>query len=234
MKVNKQVLVAAVALSLAPLVAGAQTRAAITSLPSGFGLGHGMVAVSLSGAYIPNALRELDGDMGLALGLGDAVNGVGFTLSADITSLENDFADSGYFNIGAHRQFRFGGGYGSVNATVSGIGAFGTAAARRVGGSLVASFVTGTAGRPYMVTAGIANDLTLARNVQGILGIGVGLNESFAVSAGVYGGSNAIGVTWFPGFLRNTVVQVSLRNLDDPVRRGIGVDIGYAFNLFGN
>ena len=234
MAINKKALMAAAALSIAPLVSEAQTRAAIASLPTGFGMSGGNFAVSLSGLYTPNGPRRLDGDLGLAVGFGDPVNAVGVTLSADITSLENDFADSGFFNVGAHRQFRFSGGYGSVNATISGIGAYGTAAARQVGGSLVASLVTGTASRPYMVTAGLANDMRLTGDLQGILGFGMGLNENWAVSAGVYGDNSAIGVTYFPPFLRNGVVQVSLRNLNDPVRRGIGVSIGYGFNLFGN
>lgn len=227
-------LIAAAVIAGIPLMAEAQTRAAIASLPSGFGMGSGTFAVSLSGLYTPNGPRQLDGDLGLAMGFGDPVNAVGVTLSADITSLENDFADSGYFNIGAHRQFRFGGGYGSVNATITGIGAFGTAAARQVGGSLVGSFVTGTQGRPFMITAGIANDMNPAQDIQGIFGVGVGLNSQWAASAGVYGDNTAIGVTYFPTFLRNSVVQVSLRNLDDPVRRGLGVSIGYGFNLFRN
>lgn len=234
MTVSKKAFLAVAALAMTPLVAQAQTRAAITSLPTGFGMSHGQMAVSLSGMYTPNAARQLDGDMGIALGFGDPVGMLGFTVSADITSLENDFADSGYFNVGVHRQFEFDGGYGSVNATVSGIGAFGTASARRIGGSLVGSIVTGTSGQPYMITAGIANDLTLTRRVQGILGVGVGLNEQWAVSAGVYGRNNAIGVTYFPPFVPNAAVQVSLRNIDDTARRGIGIDIGYAFNLFGN
>jgi len=221
-------------LAITPLAAIAQARASITSLPSGFGLSQGVLGISLSGLYTPNGPRDIDGDMGLALGFGDPINAIGFEVSADITSLENDFADSGYFNLSAHRQFRFNNGYGSVNTTISGTGAFGTAAAREVGGSLVGTFVTGTQARPYMVTLGIANDLTLAQDVQGILGVGVGLNEVWAVSAGIYGDNNAIGVTYFPPFLPNAVVQVSLRNLDDRARRGIGFDIGYAFNLFGN
>lgn len=225
----------AIALVIAPAVAEAQTRAAITSLPSGFGLANGVLGVSLSGLYGPyHPPIDLDGDLGFALGFGDAVNALGFTVSADITSLQSDFADSGYFNVAAHRMFRFNGGYGSVNATVSGIGAFGTASARNVGGSLVASIVTGSQARPYMITFGVANDLTIAQDVQGILGIGVGINRDWAVSAGVYGDNNAIGVTYFPPALPHAVIQLSLRNLGDSARRGIGFDIGYAFNLFGN
>jgi len=220
--------------SVLPLAATAQTRAAITALPSGFSLSHGVGTVSLSGIYTPDGRRKIDGDMGLALGFGDPVNAVGFAISADITSLENDFADSGYLNLSLHRQFRMSRGYGSVNATVSGIGAYGTASGRDVGGSLVASFVTGTAARPYMITLGIANDLTFAQDIDGIFGLGVGLSNNWAISAGVYGDNNALGVTYFPPFLPNAVVQVSLRNLDDRATRGIGVDIGYAFNLFGN
>lgn len=225
----------AVALALIPAASLAQARAAITSLPSGFNLAHGMAAVSISGLYGPrHNVGRLDGDMGLAVGFGDPVDAIGFAISADITSLEDDFADSGYFNLSAHRRFQFGSGYGSVNATISGIGAYGTASARQVGGSLVASWVTGSASRPYMITAGIANDLTIAQDVQGILGVGMGLNDQWAVSAGIYGDNNSIGVTYFPSFLPGSVMQFSLRNLDDSARRGIGVDFGYAFNLFGN
>ena len=226
--------IGAVAISVLPFAAEAQTRAAITSLPSGFGMSGGNFSVSLSGLYTPNGPRELDGDMALAFGFGDPVSALGVTISADITSLNSSFADSGYFNIGAHRQFRFDGGYGSLNATISGIGAFGTAVARPIGGSVVASVVTGTAGRPYMITAGIANDLTLTGEVQGILGLGVGLSENWAASVGIYGNNNALGLTYFPPSMRNAVVQVSLRNLNDPVRRGVGVSVGYSFNLLGN
>lgn len=225
----------AIALLIVPTMSVAQTRAAIASLPSGFNLSHGMGAVSISGLYGPtHGTGRLDGDMGIAVGFGDPVDAIGFTISADITSLESSFADSGYFNLSAHRRFQFGGGYGSVNATVSGIGAYGSASARQVGGSLVGSWVSGSERTPYMITAGITNDLTLTQDVQGILGIGVGLSDQWAVSAGVYGDNNSIGVTYFPPFLPSSVVQVSLRNLDDSTRRGIGIDFGYAFNLFGN
>lgn len=158
---NRALLIAAV-LAFVPLAAQAQVRAAISSLPSGFGLSGGVFGVSLSGLYGPHHPPiDVDGDIGLAIGLGDPVNAVGFTGSLDITSLDNDFADSGYFNLSVHRQFRFSNGYGSVNATISGLGAFGTASARPVGGSLVGTFVTGTPSRPYMITVGVANDLTL-------------------------------------------------------------------------
>lgn len=233
--INNRAILIAAALVLAPLQAGAQTRAAISSLPSGFGLSGGVFGVSVSGLYGPyHPPIDLDGDIGLALGFGDPVHAVGFAISADITSLQDDFADSGYFNLSVHRQFRMTNGYGSVNATVSGIGAFGTASGRQVGGSLVGSFVTGTASRPYMITVGIANDLNLAQDVQGILGVGMGINDQWAVSAGIYGDNNAIGVTYFPPWMPNAVIDVALRNVNDPARRGIGFNIGYAFTLFGN
>ena len=224
----------AIALCLVPTIAGAQARAAITSLPSGFNLPHGMGAISISGLYGPRHVGRFDGDMGMALGFGDPVDGIGFAVSADITSLENDFADSGYFNVSAHRRFSGNGGYGSVNATISGLGAFGSASARQVGGSVVVSWVSGTAGLPYMITAGIANDITLTQEVQGILGFGLGLSDQWAVSAGINGNNNSLSVTYFPSFLSNSAVQVSLRNLGDSTRRGIGIDVGYAFNLFGD
>ncbi|MCW1931829.1 hypothetical protein [Pararhodobacter zhoushanensis] len=225
----------AIALVIAPGFAQAQTRAAITSLPSGFGMANGILGVSLSGLYGPyHPPIDVDGDIGIALGFGDAVNAIGFGISADITSLDDDFGDSGYFNLSAHRQFRMTNGYGSVNATVSGVGAYGTASGREIGGSLVASFITGSETRPYMISVGVANDLNMAQDVQGILGLGVGINEEWAVSAGVYGDNNSIGVSYFPAFMPNAVVQLSLRNLDDSDRRGIGFDFGYAFNLFGN
>lgn len=233
--IKHKALLAATALVLLPLAAGAQTRASISSLPSGFGASGGVFGVSLSGLWGPtHPPHDLDGDIGLSLGFGDPINGLGFEVSADITSLHNDFADSGYFNLSAHRQFRFQGGYGSVNATVSGIGSFGTASARDVGGSLVGTFVTGTPSRPYMITVGIANDLNLAQDVQGVLGVGVGLNDQWAVSAGIWGDNNAIGVTYFPRWMPNGVIDVALRNLDDSDRRGLGFNIGYAFNMFGN
>lgn len=210
-------------------------RAAISSLPSGFGLSSGTVGLSLSGLYGPyHPPIDLDGDFGIAVGFGDPVNAVGIATSLSITSLQDDFADSGYLNLSVHRQFRFSGGYGSINASISGIGAFGTASGRDVGGSLVASFVTGTQSRPYMITVGVANDLNLAQDVQGILGVGMGLNDQWAVSAGVYGDNNAIGVSYFPAWMPNAVIDVALRNVDDSARRGIGFNIGYAFNLSGN
>lgn len=231
---KKRFLLAASLAALLPAGAEAQVRASIASLPSGFGLSGGAVGVTLSGLYAPRQPNRLDGDLGLAIGFGDPVGAVGFTFSADITSLHRNFADSGYFNVSVHRQFRFTNGYGSVQATVSGIGAFGTASARQVGGSLVGTFVTGTPARPYMLTVGIANDLNLTRDVEGILGVGVGLNDRWAVSAGVYGDNTSIGATYFPSQLPNVVVQVALRNVHDSARRGIGFTIGYGFSQFRN
>lgn len=41
-------------------------------------------------------------------------------------------------------------------------------------------------------------------------------------------------MTYFPPWMPNAVIDVALRNVNDPVRRGIGFNIGYAFNPFRN
>lgn len=88
-------------------------RAGISAVPSGFGLSGGTVSLSLSGSYGPRrggpGSDRTDASTAAAIGLGNAATGLGVELGVVNTSFR-DFGGSGYFTLGANRQFSFAGG----------------------------------------------------------------------------------------------------------------------------
>lgn len=75
--------------------------------PVGFGLNLGQGAVGIGGQTVPKSFNntgDVDGSAGVALGLGDSASSLGLEVTFNIVSLRDNFADSGSFNIKAHRM----------------------------------------------------------------------------------------------------------------------------------
>lgn len=79
--------------------------------PIGFGLNSGQLAVGIGGQTTDApGDNHFDGSMGVAAGLGNSADSLGFEITANIISLRNHLGEDGSFNAKAHRM---------VNATTS-------------------------------------------------------------------------------------------------------------------
>ena len=216
-------------------------RAGIAAVPSGFGLSGNTFSLSLSASYGPEgppraaAGNRTNASSALAFGFGNAET-LGVEVGVVNTSTR-DFGGSGYFSVGVNRQFSYDGGIGSVSATASNLGGWGEAEDNEVTGTVAASFVFSLNDRPAMATIGATSGGGAAgtRNEgPGIIaGFGIGVARDWSVSAGVVGESPVVGVSYFPAALEGASVNASLRDFDRGNDAVIGLDIGYAFNLFG-
>lgn len=79
--------------------------------PIGFGLNGGQLAVGIGGQTTdaPGA-NHFDGSMGVAAGLGNSAESLGFELTANLISLRDNFGEDGSFNAKIHHM---------LNATTS-------------------------------------------------------------------------------------------------------------------
>jgi len=73
--------------------------------PIGFGLNNGQLAVGIGGQTTdaPGA-NHFDGSMGVALGLGNSAESLGFELTANLISLRDNFGEDGSFNAKIHHM----------------------------------------------------------------------------------------------------------------------------------
>lgn len=217
-------------------------RAGIAAVPSGFALSGGTVSLSFSGSYGPRrggpGGDRADASTALAVGFGDPINAIGVEVGLVNTSLR-DFGGAGYVTLGLNRQFAFDGGIGSVALTAVNLEPWGGSSSLEAGATLVASFVYDLNGRPAKASIGAGNKLgtragPVADQKAGIIaGFGIGIAPDWAVSAGVVGEAPVIGVSYFPAALQGASVNISLRDLDQGRDAVFGVDLGFAFNLFG-
>ena len=216
--------------------AGVQRRAAISAIPSGFGLSNGTASLSLSGSYGPerggtNDTR-FDASTSLAFGLGDATNAFAVDFAIVNTSFR-DFGASGFLTVGASKQFSFPGGTGSLALSASNLGGWGDSSDNKEAATAVATFIYNIDGNVVMASLGAGSQLT-RDNEAGLLGgFGVAVAPEWSVSAGFVGDSPIIGASYFPTVLEGTSVNFSLRDIDQRDAAVFGVDVGYAFNLFG-
>lgn len=220
----------------------ARWRAGIAAVPSGFGLSGGTTSLSFSGSHGPRRggsdSPRADASTALAVGFGNSVTAVGVEVGVVNTSFR-DFGGSGYFTLGVNRQFSFEGGVGSISLSATNIEGWGDSRDLDIGTNLVASFVYDLNGLPAMATIGAGTRLGARGRSAGnqeagiIAGFGIGIAPDWAVSAGIVGDSPVIGVSYFPAALPGASVNVSLRDFDRGRDAVFGVDLGYAFNLFG-
>ncbi len=215
-------------------------RAAIAGIPSGFLTAPGHLNATLSGSYGPPrggpGSTRFDASTSLAVGFGDPVNAVGVEVGLVNLSFRR-FGHSGYFSVGFHRQFSTGnGGTGSVALTVDQLGAWGDARGNRIGGTLVVSTMsdvpTATGRAPVMVSFGAGTNITRDKTAGVVAGVGTGLSPDWSVSAGIYGDSGLVGATWHPTSYPGFTVGFTARK-QESTNAVFGVDVGYAFNIFG-
>jgi len=216
-------------------------RVAIAGIPSAYLTAPGQMKATLSGSYGPRRgtgprSTRFDASTSLAIGFGDPVDAIGVEVGVVNLSFRR-FGHSGYFTVGFNREFETGaGGKGAVALTFDRIGGWGDARAGKVGGTLVFSTTgtmdTASGPMPVMTTFGVGSNITRKREAGVILGVGMGLSPDWSVSGGIYGDSGVIGTTWHPVDHNGLSVGVTLRK-QSTVKPVFGVDVGYAFNVFG-
>lgn len=221
----------------------ARRRAGIAAVPSGFALGSGTVSFSFSGSYGPRrggpGGDRADASTAVAIGFGNPINGLGVEVGL-VNNSFRDFGGAGYFTLGVNRRFSFDGGVGSVSLTATNLAPWGGSESLDVGANLVASFAYNLNGRPAKATIGAGSMLgtragpTADQKAGIIAGFGIGIAPDWAVSAGIVGDSPTIGVSYFPAAIEGATVNVSLRDLDRGRDAVFGVDLGFAFNPFGD
>lgn len=226
----------------------AKRRAAISAVPSGFGLSGGDLSLSASGTYGPERSPDDDSDdksdasTGIAFGIGDPMTAVGVEFGLVLTSFR-DFGASGFLTLGVNRQFDFDGGVGSINVSASNLGAWGDAESSEVAYSIVGSVAYALGSTPMVTTLGygtgygngfgFSNDDCVTGCEGIVFGVGAGLSEYWAISAGVVGSSPIIGATYFPSGVDGLSANIWVRDADDSDSATFGVDVGWVTNVFG-
>lgn len=226
----------------------AKRRAAISAVPSGFGLSGGNLSLSASGTYGPERSPDDDTDdtsdasTAVAIGFGDPVSAVGLEVGLVLTSFR-DFGASGFMTVGINRQFAFEGGVTSINVSASNLAAWGDAEDSEVSYSVVGSVAYAVGNTPMVTTLGYGtsygtgfgfSDDDCFVDCEGfVFGIGAGVSETWAISAGVVGDHSMIGATYFPATVEGLSANIWVRDAEDPDSTTFGVDLGFITNVFG-
>jgi hypothetical protein len=157
-----------------------------TVAPSGLGF------VSLGGTTRREGSDDddVDGSLAFGVGIGSAEDAVGVQVTAYITSLTDDFGDSGSFALKASRRVASGPVTAYAALGVDDIAGFGDA--DDIDPRVTLSFSTfsllslGASGTAYplMATVGIGSDLRNDRSDPGVFaGVGLGMTPNLGVSA---------------------------------------------------
>ena len=134
-------------------------------------------------------IKDSDGSIVLGYGFGNADGGVGVQLGAHVTSLTDDFGDSGYLSVRAStRVLRYGGTPAFLGLGVDRIAPWGDAEPLDPSYTLALTGfpVASIGGRevPMMVTVGIGSHVADDDSEPGgYFGAGFGLSRNLAVSA---------------------------------------------------
>jgi hypothetical protein len=140
-----------------------------------------------------------DGSMSLGAGFGSAETGIGFQVTANITSLSDDFGDSGYLSLKASRRVTPEGQvpvYLGISA--DSLVPWGDSSENEESIDLiVTAFPTvqmASGPKPMMITLGGGTNIRNYGADPGLyFGMGLGLTEHFAVSAAWTGDEVALG-----------------------------------------
>lgn len=204
-------------------------------VPSGLGLAGDVAAVSISGSYGPERSKtdqtRFDASGSVLAGFGDPVAGFGLQGGVNVTSFRN-FGASGYFSLGVHKMFQTSeAGIYSVALNIGHLAPWGDVKDEDESFSLVGTYLTSVGGRLAMFTLGAATDTKAARDVEGIVGVGIGLSENIAVSVGHVGQRTAVGLTLSPAMFGGNSVSVSVNHDHDRNENKLVVDLGRAFRF---
>ena len=189
---------------------------------------------------------DTDGDLAFGAGFGDPFKSVGFEIDSNITSLTNDFADSGSLTLKASRALLSQPNYvvfGAVSA--ANLGSWGAARVTDKAYNLIFSGVTQIDGysliHPLMWTVGYGTDSVLStagssRTEQGIFaGLGLGITQNIGASISATENQLNAGVGFkIPG-LDDISVSYGINDITDNMeRKQQTVSVSYSLtDIFG-
>ncbi|MFT5615095.1 MAG: hypothetical protein ACI8Q6_002378 [Granulosicoccus sp.] len=204
-----------------------------TVAPSGLGF----ISLSLTSKRVEAArtLDETDGSLAFGIGFGDAIDSVGVQLTAQITSLTDDFGDSGYFALNFSRQVAAGKAPIFIGAEVSSLASWGDAKDNPTSGKVMATwfptlqFDSGT-NIPLMITAGYGSHLKNGfADPAPYFGIGAGFTRNFGASVSWTGDTIDVGTAFLIDGWDNGNVTVEF---NDVTNRQDRQRVSVTFNIF--
>lgn len=226
----------AMAAMLAAAPAGAQNRnLTLLGIPSATVAPAGVGYVALSGTRNSPMNARTDGSLELGFGLGNAETAVGVQGKAVITSLTDDFGDSGYLGFKLSRRIATGPVPLYAGLDADNIAPWG---ASRANAPTVAAMVTGFAALPVnrgsipvMFTAGIGNRLRDNGTEPGVFaGVGAGFTESLGGSVAWTGEAASLGISLRPSGALPLVVNLTLDDATDRLdERRLSVSVAWIF-----
>lgn len=220
-----------------------QKHLALTGISSATVAPHGLGFVGLSYTSKRAIVNSGgDGSAVVGFGVGDANKNIGLQFSANITSLSDDFGDSGYFSIKASRQIGKQDNPTYASLSLGQLGNWGDANGLDETATVaVTHFTQWTLGArqeqyPIMMTIGAGTNLRNFNSDPGVFaGIGIGLTEYVATSIAWTGETVSIGGGFKLEGADDLFLAVSIDdafNQEDSQR--LTVSVGYQFkNLFG-
>lgn len=220
------------------LPGAAQERAkhlTLTGIPSATVAPAGLGFAQISGTT-NNHNDETDGSMAVGFGLGNAQDSVGVQATLNITSLKDDFADTGYLTLKFSRALT---NTLYAGLEVSHLAGWGDASDVDPNAKIMLTWFSllsiGGASYPIIVTAGVGENMrwdeTEAKTAA-FAGIGIGLTEHFAASI-AYTGEDweiGLGARVTPELTLTAAVEDAFDQND---ARKLVLSASYAFNLFG-
>ena len=188
------------------------------------------------GAFFDSA----DGSLILGFGLGNASETVGFQFTANITSLTDNFGDSGSFSVKASRQINGLNTATFVGLSLDSLGAWGDGVLGDETATLMLTvFPTASIGGqtyPLMITAGYGTNVVDRRSEPGAyVGAGIGLTKNFGASLAWTGESVTLGTSFRFDALQNFSFAASIDDAFDQVDgQRLTVSATYYFDdIFG-
>ena len=201
----------------------ARKNVTLLGIPSATVAPTGLAFAALTGTTKRDGVvDEVDGSLALGFGLGSAEDGVGVQVALFNTSLTDNFGDSGYLQVKFSRRIAAGTMPTYVGVSLGQLANWGDASGRDVTAALAVTsfaqvhFKPGGEAYPVMMTAGIANNVRNNDRDPGVfLGAGIGLTESFGVSAAWSGEDVDIGGSLRIKGLKNVGLTATLNDAFD-------------------
>ena len=180
-----------------------------------------------------------DGELAFGYTLGSPVRNVSATIGANITSLTDDFGDSGNFNLSLSRMVATGSRSATfVGLSVGKLGGWGDAAAENEAYSVQVSHLVGVGASdtPVQLTLGYGNQTTLSDDGLGTLddgffyGVGVGVTEALSLSLSGTETQFNLGATANIAAFDGLSVTAGVYDVTENVsRRQVSLTVGYSF-----
>ncbi len=228
-------------LLVAPLAYAQDKHLALAGIPSALTApnGTGFAGIALTNKESATSDRA-DGSAVVGFAFGSAEETIGIQISANITSLENDFADSGFLSVKASRRIHDGKApiYASIGFGY--LGGWGDSKPRDETATIAftrfSELQIGQDSFPVMATIGAGSHLRNNDKDPAIFfGLGIGVSKNVALSAAYTGQSVTLGTSFKFDEIPNMNFGLSVDDaFNDVGERRIVFTAGIVFDkLFG-